>query len=60
MYLQIQWEMNGGKCGVCGDRFDGPRDNEIGGKYANGIIVRKYKPGATIDVTVHITANHKG
>ena len=58
--MQIQWEINGGKCGVCGDRFDGPRDNEIGGKYANGIIVQKYKPGATIDVTVHITANHKG
>ena len=52
--------MNNGKCGICGDRYDGPRDNEVGGKYANGIIVRKYSSGETIKVTVHITANHKG
>lgn len=56
----IQWDTNNGKCGVCGDRYDGKRENEVGGKYANGIIVRKYSPGETIPVTVHITASHKG
>ena len=34
---------NGGKCGVCGDAWGGPRDNEAGGKYATGILVRHYK-----------------
>ena len=52
--------MNGGKCGVCGDPWHGPRDNENGGKYANGIIVRKYETGQVISVVVDLTANHKG
>ena len=36
-----------GKCGVCGDAFDAkPKLHEApGGKYANGIIARKYKAG---------------
>lgn len=32
----------------------------MGGKYANGIIVRTYQPGQVINVTVQLTANHKG
>jgi len=37
----------GGKCGICGDGYgDSPRQHEApGGEFANGIIVRKYKPG---------------
>ena len=58
--LQVQYNMNGGKCGVCGDPWQGPRHNENGGKYANGIIVRKYEPGKVISVVVDLTANHKG
>lgn len=58
--FQIQYDINGGKCGVCGDPWNGPRDNEAGGKYANGIIVRKYEPGQAIRVVVDLTANHKG
>ncbi|KAK3592827.1 hypothetical protein CHS0354_019055 [Potamilus streckersoni] len=58
--VQVQWEQNGGKCGVCGDPWQGPRDNEPGGKFANGIIVRKYTPGEVITVVVELTANHKG
>jgi hypothetical protein len=36
-----------GKCGICGDPYDAkPRQHEApGGKYANGIIVKKYKAG---------------
>ena len=56
----MQYDINGGKCGVCGDAWNGPRDNEVGGKYANGIIVRKYEPGQVIKVVVDLTANHKG
>ena len=50
---------NGGQCGLCGDPFnENPRQNEAGGRYANGIIVRTYTAGSTIGVTVQITANH--
>ena len=58
--FQVQYDVNGGKCGVCGDPWNGPRENEVGGKYANGIIVRKYEPGQVIRVVVDLTANHKG
>ena len=37
------------------------KDHEApGGKYANGVIVRQYKPGEIIRITSHITANHAG
>ena len=37
------------------------KDHEApGGKYANGVIVRQYRPGQVIRVTSHITANHAG
>lgn len=58
--VQVQYEQNGGKCGVCGDPWQGPRENEAGGKYANGIIVRSYTIGQVINVTVELTVNHKG
>ncbi|XP_067664616.1 uncharacterized protein [Haliotis asinina] len=49
-------------CGVCGDRkIPGRRgDNEAGGKYALGIIVASYVQGSIINVTVKLTANHRG
>ncbi|KAJ8311616.1 hypothetical protein KUTeg_010971, partial [Tegillarca granosa] len=53
--------LHGGKCGTCGDPFQGPYENEAGGKYANGIIVRHYpKGGVFMDVTIDLTAYHKG
>ncbi|XP_067944768.1 uncharacterized protein [Watersipora subatra] len=56
------WEVQGGKCGLCGDPYQGPRKHEAGyiGGYANGIIGRVYKEGQFIDVRVDITANHFG
>lgn len=61
-YFQVQWMLNGGKCGVCGDPYNQaqPRDHEAGGKYASGIITRHYTEGELIDVDVEITANHRG
>merc|ERR1712018_705639 len=50
----------GYKCGLCGDPYQGPRENEAGGKYANGIIVKDYKKGSIIEVDVDITVNHLG
>lgn len=37
-----------------------PRPHEAGGKYGNGIIVRKYKKASIITIRVELTANHKG
>ena len=48
--LQRQWGRNGGKCGICGDPWDGLRENEAGGRYAKGIITRNYTEGQIIDV----------
>ena len=58
-HFQIQYGENGGRCGLCGDPYQGPREHEAGGKYANGIIVETYMQGGTIEVDVDITANHK-
>lgn len=57
---QNQYGRNGGKCGVCGDPWQGPYENEAGGKYGNGIIVRNYKQGSKVEITIHISANHRG
>merc|ERR1712179_528425 len=53
-------ERNGGRCGTCGDPWDGVRANEAGGRYANGIISKVYQEGQVIPITVHVTANHRG
>ncbi|XP_076397096.1 uncharacterized protein LOC100878113 isoform X2 [Megachile rotundata] len=57
-----QWQRNKGKCGICGDAWDTPtpRQHETGGKYGNGVIVRKYRTGSVIPVHVELTANHHG
>ena len=58
----VQWEVNGGKCGLCGDAWDAEvREHEApGGRFATGTIVRDYTAGQTIDVSVEVTANHRG
>ncbi|KDO18683.1 hypothetical protein SPRG_15209 [Saprolegnia parasitica CBS 223.65] len=56
----------GGKHGICGDPYNGARHHETGGKY--GLFPKYgakavgacYKPGATMDIDIQITANHKG
>ena len=54
---QRQHKQNGGKCGICGDAYDipPPRPHEAGGKFANGIIVRKYQPGMERDSCFSLT-----
>ncbi|XP_055603164.1 uncharacterized protein LOC129751587 [Uranotaenia lowii] len=60
--FQAQWEDNEGRCGLCGDNYAdvSPRLHELGGLYGDGEIVRSYQEGSIIDVTVQITANHRG
>lgn len=58
----VQWNQNGGKCGLCGDPYGDPtpRRHELGGTFGQGVIVKSYPKGSTISVTVKITANHRG
>lgn len=44
-YILQHQQSLGGKCGICGDPYDAPRENEAGGKYAKGIIVAQYAIG---------------
>lgn len=55
-------QRNGGKCGECGDAWDSPqpRPNEYGGRYGQGVVVRKYSPGTEIPIRVELTASHMG
>ncbi|XP_060569491.1 uncharacterized protein LOC132727913 [Ruditapes philippinarum] len=55
-----QWGVNQGRCGVCGDPYQGPRENEAGGKYATGTIVHTYTENAQIIVELDITVAHGG
>ncbi|KAK3599707.1 hypothetical protein CHS0354_037180 [Potamilus streckersoni] len=51
----------GGKCGICGDPWQGPRRHEPGGLFATDIIGQCYSKGTkTIIATIKITAWHKG
>lgn len=56
----MQWEDNGGKCGICGDAYNGVRNHETGGKFAPNITTRTYAPGSSIDVVIDLVANHGG
>ncbi|KAK4884510.1 hypothetical protein RN001_000781 [Aquatica leii] len=58
----VQWDLNNGKCGVCGDPYGDPvpRKNENTGTYGLGYIVATYPSGSVIDVNIRLTANHLG
>ena len=57
----VQWSPSvGGKCGVCGDAYNGPQPHVYPGIYATGVITKIYTAGQTIQAKVDITANHKG
>lgn len=58
----VQFNQNGGKCGLCGDNYGDatPRAHELGGTFGQGVIMKTYTQGALIDVNVKITANHMG
>ncbi|VDI03608.1 Hypothetical predicted protein [Mytilus galloprovincialis] len=58
--FEKQWLKNKGKCGICGDPFDGPRDHENGEKYDHKFISRTFKHNEIINVTVEITKNLSG
>jgi len=52
---------NGEKCAICGDAYNAAvKPHEDPQQYAKGIIVRNYKQGDLIDVTIQVTAKHEG
>ncbi|XP_055850562.1 uncharacterized protein LOC129915123 [Episyrphus balteatus] len=57
-----QWKGNDGKCGECGDAWNmpEPRPHEYGGKWGQGVIVRRYNPGSEMVIRVELTASHMG
>jgi len=56
-----QWKVEGGKCGICGDPWNGRRESEApGGRYATGTIVAQYSEGQVIDIDIRVTTNHAG
>lgn len=57
-----QWNKNNGNCGICGDAWDQktPRPHEFGGRFGQGVTVRKYLLNSVITIRVELTANHNG
>jgi len=55
-------QKNNGLCGVCGDPYDQPRprDNELGGRFGEGVISAEYLTGQVLDIEVELTAYHQG
>ena len=59
--FHAQWELNAGRCGLCGDNWsDAVREHETPNKYGNEIITGMYQPNEEIEVLVEVTANHEG
>lgn len=60
--LQVQWGQNGGRCGICGDAYNGTRDHEYpGGKFTNPLrITGSYASGGIIFATIELTTVHMG
>lgn len=56
----VQYYKNSGKCGLCGDPWDGKRENEAGGLYATGAISGVYNQGDVITIKIEVTVNHGG
>ncbi|XP_062609402.1 mucin-5AC-like [Saccostrea cucullata] len=57
---QNQWRNNNGKCGLCGDPWNGPRDHEIGGKFFTNHISSSYPRNSVINLTVKMLSNSIG
>lgn len=55
-----QWNRNGGKCGICGEDYSGPKSFEKGGANYRDLIVAKYTAGQQMEAVVQVTANHYG
>ena len=58
--FNTQWNINGGKCGICGEGFNSEKLFEKGGRLYVGTIVRTFYKNCEMKVTAEITAPHRG
>lgn len=59
--LSRQWDVNRGRCGVCGDASDlEVKPHEFGGRFATGIVGQSYDQGEVITIEIDLTGSHKG
>lgn len=58
--LQVQFRINRGQCGVCGDPHNAPRDNQLGGRYDSGIIARRYRFGSDVTMVADLLSAKGG
>jgi hypothetical protein len=58
----VQWDQNGGKCGICGDPWSGPRHYERpeGVMVQHDIITETYQENQEIVLKLQITVAHRG
>lgn len=49
-----QWQINGGKCGICGDPWDDEREYEKGGSKYLGKIVKTFSKNSQMPVKVQV------
>ncbi len=54
LFKLCQFIFQDGKCGICGEAYDAPKEYEKGGQYYRGFIVRSYSPGQMITAKVHV------
>lgn len=50
----VQWKVNAGKCGICGEAWNSPRLLEKGGYNYRGYIVRSYYKNSVINIVVQV------
>ncbi|CAL1538250.1 unnamed protein product [Lymnaea stagnalis] len=60
--FQVQWMSNGGRCGICGDSWSGPRyyERPNGIMVKHDVITKEYRENDVITATVEVTAPHMG
>jgi hypothetical protein len=52
---------NRGRCAICGDEFSAAvKPHQTGGPFATGTLAASYMPGQQVDITLDLTANHRG
>ena len=56
----VQWDQNGGRCGICGENWALPKRYELGGDRYRGYRVRDYSINGKIPVSVYVWTNHRG
>ena len=52
--VDVQWNQNGGKCGICGENYAAPKKWERGSVNYRNLLVAKYSSGQQIEAVVDV------